>query len=114
MSIRHVVGKELDTGVNRTFVLSLMYGAKESFETLRKLFDSLAWDELLAVLPNAEVVIPVDMKNCNFLLGNRTSSSAYPYAYSLWSPFKKYSQPEILRTVDSVIEQNRLIHEEIS
>ncbi len=92
----------LDASVKRTFICALMNGAKETYDSLSLMFDSLDLAGVKSLLRNAEFVFPVDMKLANIVLGLGPVGCAFPYAYTLWSPFKKHSQPHVRRTVPSI------------
>ena len=99
--------ERLATGVQRTYVLALAHGCKESFESVRLVFDLLPWSQLLDLLPvEAQVVLPVDMKMAATVLGIGSVGSANPVVWSMWSPFTAHSQPSVRRTVAGVLQQN--------
>lgn len=93
----------LDASVKRTFIMALMNNASESYESLFLMFQSLDLAGVKALLPHANFVFPVDMKLANIVLGLGPVGCAFPYAYSLWSPFKKHSQPGVRRTIASIV-----------
>ncbi len=96
----------LDTSVKRTFIIALINGASETYETLSAMFDSLDLAGVKTLLPLAEFVFPVDMKMANIVLGLGPVGCAYPYPYTLWSPFKKRSKPLVMRTVATITRDN--------
>jgi hypothetical protein len=64
-------GGMLATGVERTYILSLISGSDESYESVRFVFDSqIDLDELKKLCNNAEIVAPVDMKMGNKMAGS--------------------------------------------
>jgi len=100
----------LDTGVNRIIILSMLVGVKESFDTIRTLFDCIEWEELLQLLPltRVEWVIPMDMKTAAFAVGVGPIGSIYPSVYNLWSMYEKHSAPQQLRTIKGILQQYKL------
>jgi len=108
---RTASGDSLDAGVNRTFIVALMNGASESYETLSFLFDSLDWASVRQLLPTALFVLVIDMKLANIIIGIGGVGSRYSYLYTLWSSFANHSQPQQRRTIDNIIEQNNLRRE---
>ncbi|MEE8114436.1 MAG: hypothetical protein V3T23_08775, partial [Nitrososphaerales archaeon] len=104
------VTESLDSSADRTFILAMLVGAKESFASIRVLFDQIDWKSLLDVLPTSqcEWVLPMDMKTGAYALGVGPIGSAFPSPYSLWSPYPKYSKPDSLRSIDRILAQNTL------
>ena len=88
----------------------MLIDASEGFATLRELFDCIDWAGLLELLPqdSCSWVLPMDMKTGAYALGVGSSGSTHPYPYNLWSPFTKYSRPDVERTMESICEQHRL------
>ncbi len=97
-----------DFGVKRTFILSLMCGASETYESLSLMFNSLNLRGLKELLPRATFVFPVDMKLSNIVAGLGPVGCSNPYLYTLWSPYVKWSRPDVVRTVDSLFRDGSL------
>ncbi len=100
-------GTLLDAGVKRTFIIALINGATETYDTLSTMFDAIDFKSVKTLLHGAKFVFPVDMKMANIVLGIGPVGCTFPYAYSLWSPFVKYQKfAGIRRTINSIITLN--------
>ncbi len=100
-------GTLLDAGVKRTFIIALINGATETYGTLSTMFDAIDFKSVKTLLHDAKFVFPVDMKMANIVLGIGPVGCAFPYAYSLWSPFVKYQKfADIRRTIKSIMTLN--------
>jgi len=95
----------LDAGVARTFIVSLINGATESYAAVSKLFD-MDWRGVKALLPDASFVFPADMKIVAVAVGLGPSGCANEYIWSLWSRYTERSRPDVRRTIASIIEHN--------
>ncbi|XP_041361215.1 uncharacterized protein LOC121377334 [Gigantopelta aegis] len=72
-------GGVFDTSVRRVFILGLISGAKETFESTKFLCDSLIdLDNLKSYFVNAEIVVPVDIKQANKMAGIGEHGSLRP------------------------------------
>ena len=100
-----VSGKISHQGVRRTYIAALMPSVPETRENVKHLFNSVNFDDLLALGQRAgfEVFIIADCKMQNLIVGIGTHSSRYPSIYSLWSKNERFSQPNVRRTVDSIL-----------
>ncbi len=76
-------GDILDASVKRTFVLSLMSGASETYASLSLMFGSLNLRGVKQVLPHATFVFPVDMKLVNIVVRPGPVGCSNPYLYTL-------------------------------
>lgn len=105
--------EQLDSGVNRTFIVALLPGASETFETIRLLFNSQHFQELIEQCKKcpgdkpAEITLPLDGKMQNMVLGIGTHASRYPSPYNLFSQSKQHSRPVTIRTAVGVAADNR-------
>ena len=84
----------------------MLPGAKETFSTVREIFDSVYWETLFRMCSNHKIPVycPVDNKMENLMLGLGQHSSTFPSARCLWSKNIEKSQPEVERTISGVIE----------
>jgi hypothetical protein len=96
-------------GVKRTHILSIVPGAKESFESIRLIFDPIEFKTLYAMslTYKFEVLWPNDGEMQNMLLGLQNHSSFHPSPYSLFSQYSSRNQPDIVRTVETILQDNQ-------
>lgn len=99
-------GGVLDSGVNRVYIIAIMYGAKETFESSQMLLDSINLKALVAEFPKVKLCLCQDMKYSNAIAGVATHSSRYPLIYSYFSPFASYSEPDSERTIEQILSDN--------
>lgn len=113
---RHAARNEglYDTGVERTYILVLIPGAPETPETVKWLWKVCRFSLLCRVYPNAIVCSPNDIKMQNELCGIGDAGSRFPHIYNLYSQFRQFSRPDIERTVESIIGDNKAREEAIS
>lgn len=77
-----------DSGVARTYIIALIFGASETFESVHYLFDRYDFGGLRFFLhADCEIIFPVDMKMGALMCGIGSSGSLYPMYTSLFSPF---------------------------
>lgn len=103
-----LVSRNLNSGVNRTLILSLIPGASESWKSVRLIFDSWDFKPLYEMSKqfHFEVVFPNDGKMQNYLLGLQPHSSFHPSPYSLYSQFTARNNPGTIRTIKTIIADN--------
>lgn len=58
-----------DSGVKKVFILAIAFGLSESYENLKKMFDKLNLNNLIACLHQKNVVFVGDLKILNLILG---------------------------------------------
>ncbi len=90
-----------DTSVENVYIVAAAYGATESYDTVRLLFNSLPLLELHKVF-NCPLVFAVDMKMQNLIVGTSSHSSRYCMASTLFSQHRPSSRPEHARTVPEI------------
>ena len=90
-----------DTAVENVYIVAAAYGASESFDTVRLLFNSLPLLELHNVF-NCPFVFAVDMKMQNLIVGTSSHSSRFCMASTLYSQHTPSSRPEHARTVPEI------------
>ena len=95
-----------DLSPNRTFLVALAPGMKESFANVRLIFDCLDWVEFFRMCENhgIHVWVPVDCKMENILLGIGPHSSTFPSSRSHWSKNFEKSKPDEERTFTGLLE----------
>lgn len=72
-------------------------GAHETPESVRTLFNSVNFDDVVAQCDanGGSIVIAVDMKMQGLILGLQNQSSRHPIPYDLWSQREEHSLPEV-------------------
>ena len=99
-------GGLLDNGVNRTYIISIMYGAKENLESSQFLFNSVDIQALSEEFPCVDLSLTQDMKFSNSICGIGTHSSRFSLVYSLFSPNPAFSRPNVKRTIGMLVSDN--------
>ena len=101
-------GRYKDTSVKRTLILGCMNGGGESHECTKFFYDKLVDKVALQkTFPKAEVFCPNDLKQSNKACGLGEHGSRHPLHTSLWSPWPVHSNPQQLRTGQSIIDDLR-------
>lgn len=97
---------QLDTGVNRVYCITAVPHAKESPELVRWIFNSQNISNLWRYFPNAEIVLPNDMKMQILTCGLQGASSRFSSIYTLFSQWPKHSLPLEERTAITILSDN--------
>jgi len=92
----------LDSGVDRVYILSLICGASESFESIRALFNAVDLSSLLKECGNATFIFPVDMKFSKIMVGLQPHGALKSYLWDEWSPYEDASKPNRTRSIESI------------
>ena len=92
----------LDTGPHRTYILALIHGCSESHASCAFLFQSVNLAVLNKICPSADIILPVDMKFANLLIGLQPHGAIHSYLWTMWSSSSKCSSPDTVRTMDSI------------
>lgn len=79
------------------FLLAMIGGGHETPESVRFLFDSINFDDVVAQCDanGGEIVIAVDMKMQGLICGLQNQSSLNPMPYDLWSQRECHSEEEV-------------------
>ena len=102
----HDNGGLLDNGAKRTWIVGLIAGAKETFESVRFLIDRYDFVAIRELLPDAcDIVGPNDMKVAALCVGIGPSGSRYPQASTIFSPYRGMSLPDVWRTPKMVLDR---------
>jgi len=106
---KQIFQQNLDSGANRTYIIAMLPGGKETFESVRLLFDSVNFRDLFQQCTDyhGEVTAPNDGKMQNLMLGVGQHSSTFPSVYNLSSQNRLRSEPQIIRTAATVAADNR-------
>jgi len=83
--------KQLRSGVNRTHLILLIRGAKESHASIQLCHRYLRLERLWKAFPDAVPSFPCDGKFLNFCLGLQPPSAGCGYPYEFWSPIKRFT-----------------------
>lgn len=97
----------LDSGVNGVYIVVLIPGCDETFASVRFMFNSLNFEDVCETFPNAQIVLPVDMKMQNKTCGIQGHSARYPLVYNHWSQRAEYSKPDEIRTAQTISDSNK-------
>ena len=96
-----------DMSPNRTFLLALLPGVKESHKSVREAFKWIKWAGFFDLCRAHEIPVwvSVDMKMENLMLGIGPCSSTYGLSRSKWAKRLDRCQQHEARTMKGIVEE---------
>jgi len=95
--------RHLNSGVKRTFILTLIAGVSESHDIVQWIMQHLQPERLFDTYDHAVITFPADMKFQQYLAGLQQHSARHGYLYRMWSMFSAHSRPDEPRDKRSLL-----------